>query len=88
MAAGELLSIASAILLFGCAVPVTYLLLVEALSQAYSFTAILKMFFGAAVMLLWWSALLAGLLVSALGGSFPSLVRPDLRPFHGRMMAI
>lgn len=60
-AAGELLAIAGAALLFWCAVPVAYLLVVSLVSRAYSIGAIFSLFV-APQMVLWWIGLLAGLI--------------------------
>ncbi|WP_455925791.1 hypothetical protein [Pseudomonas putida] len=61
-AAGELLGIAGAVLLFCCVVPIAYLLVVEMVSRAYSVTTIAHMFFGSPVMLPWWAVLFGGML--------------------------
>ncbi|QAY93695.1 hypothetical protein CUN63_29500 [Pseudomonas sp. ACM7] len=59
IAAGELLAIAGAALLFLCAVPVAYLLVVSLVSGAYSIGTFLSFFFHIPP---WWIGLLAGLM--------------------------
>jgi hypothetical protein len=60
-AAGELLAIAGAALLFLCAVPVAYLLVISLVSRAYSIGTILGAFMQPE-MILWWTGVLTGVL--------------------------
>lgn len=59
-AAGGPLAIVGAVLLFLCAVPFAYFLVLSLVSGAYTVGAFLGAFFVMPQMLLWWIGLLAG----------------------------
>lgn len=61
-ASGELLAIIGSVLLFLCAVPVAYLIVVSLVSRAYSLGTFFSVFLQMPQMLLWWIGLLAGVM--------------------------
>ncbi|TFB40939.1 hypothetical protein [Pseudomonas sp. F01002] len=61
-ATGELLAIVGAVLLFLCAVPVAYMLVVSLVSRAYSLGTFFSVFLQMPQMLLWWIGLIAGVM--------------------------